>query len=301
MPSLAAIELVAIHRSRDAAGQCSATRHHRSVCCSPYRSMDGAERVAKRQRGDDGERDATRRRNAAHRELVAARLREQLDPHRLRVALDELGSIVSDADAACVEFSMFEALDELMAQVWRASHCSHFVAHFPHANSPVFAAQMEHDTDLGAVISVDGGESEGCGSAYAVLTLVGRYCALWERPALALGHFRAAVEACTSSPEADSPDAAAARQGATRCTSLLRWRDRALSSCVRWWTAPHTAPPYLCESGLQAFRSMNTRPCDVIMASYPKCGTSWLHQILFRCGIDSTASCALSSFSWHAL
>lgn len=79
--------------------------------------MDGAERVAKRQRGDDGERDATRRRNAVHRELVAARLREQLDPHRLRVALDELGSIVSDADAACVEFSMFEALDELMAQV----------------------------------------------------------------------------------------------------------------------------------------------------------------------------------------
>ena len=165
-----------------------------------------------------------------------------------------------------------------------------FLKHVLMLNTPFLASQMEHDTDLGAVISVDGGASEGCGSTYDVLTLVGRYCALWERPALALGHFRAVLQACTSSPEDESPDVAAARQGATRCMSLLRWRDQALSSCVRWWTAPHTAPPYLCESGLQAFRSMDTRPCDVIMASYPKCGTSWLHQILFRSGIDSTSA-----------
>lgn len=221
-------------------------------------------RATKRQRGsraDDNRADATRMRNAAHREVVTERLREQLDPHRLRVALGELASIVSDADAECVEFAMFEALDELMAQ-------------------------MEHDADLGAVVSVDagGGVSAGCKSSCAILTLVARYCALWERPALALGHFRAAVEACGSMPEDDRPAMlAAARQGVAKCTSLLEWRREALASCVRWWTTPQTAPPYFCRSGLQAFRSMDTHPCDVIMASYPKCGTSWMHQILFRC------------------
>ena len=102
---------------------------------------------------------------------------------------------------------------------------------------------------------------------------------------------RAAVEdaACSSEP----PDAlAAAQRGVSQCAALLRWRAEALSSCVRWWTAPHTAPPYFCESGLQAFRRMATQPSDVIMASYPKCGTSWLHQILFRCALVSLR-CAL--------
>ena len=196
-------------------------------------------------------------RNAARHELVAARLREQLDPQRLRVALSELASIVSEANAECVEFAMFEALDELMAQ-------------------------MEHDADLGGVISVDGSAGGGSQSSCAVLTLVGRYCALWERPALALGHFRAAVEACASMPQDDTRNIAA-HQGVAKCMSLLRWRRDALASCVRWWTTPHTAPPYFCQSGLQAFQNMDTQPCDVIMASYPKCGTSWLHQILFRC------------------
>jgi hypothetical protein len=214
----------------------------------------------------------TRRRNAAHREAVAARLTEQLDPHRLALALRDLDGIAASADDAGIEFAMFEALDELMAG-------------------------MDHDADLGAVIATesDGQDDDdgqaGGGMTCAVLTLVGRYCQLWERPALALGHFRAAVEdaACSSEP----PDAlAAAQRGVSQCAALLRWRAEALSSCVRWWTAPHTAPPYFCESGLQAFRRMATQPSDVIMASYPKCGTSWLHQILFRCALVSLR-CAL--------
>jgi hypothetical protein len=33
--------------------------------------------------------------------------------------------------------------------------------------------------------------------------------------------------------------------------------------------------------GAQAFRRMRMEPSDVVMASYPKCGTSWVHQIIF--------------------
>ena len=99
-----------------------------------------------------------------------------------------------------------------------------------------------------------------------MLALVGRYCHLWERPALALGHFRAAVEAAAQRGAEPDPSA---KKGLAQCTALLKWRAEALSSCMRWWTAPHTAPPYFCEAGLRAFQRMDTLPSDVIMTSYP--------------------------------
>ena len=40
-------------------------------------------------------------------------------------------------------------------------------------------------------------------------------------------------------------------------------------------------PPYFVKEGLEAFRALPMDPSDVVMVSYPKCGTSWLHQILF--------------------
>ena len=225
----------------------------------PLEAMDGEPPSPKRRRTDA---DNTARRNTAHRAVVAARLSEQLDAVRLEPALTELAAIALACDDQGVEFAMFEALDELMQ------------------------TGMERDADLGAVISAEaqpgsGGAAAAAAAAAAsegLLALVGRYCQLWERPALALGHFRAAVEAATL--RGADPDPTAQR-GLAQCTGLLRWRQEALHSCMRWWTAPHTAPPYFSDSGLQAFRRMATRPSDVIMTSYPKCGTSWLHAILF--------------------
>lgn len=40
-------------------------------------------------------------------------------------------------------------------------------------------------------------------------------------------------------------------------------------------------PPYFKREGFDAFKIMQTKEDDVIMASYPKCGTSWMHQIIF--------------------
>lgn len=40
-------------------------------------------------------------------------------------------------------------------------------------------------------------------------------------------------------------------------------------------------PPYFVKSGLEAFRAARMQESDVVMVSYPKCGTSWLHQVLF--------------------
>jgi hypothetical protein len=40
-------------------------------------------------------------------------------------------------------------------------------------------------------------------------------------------------------------------------------------------------PGYFNDDGFQAFQRMATEPSDVVMTSYPKCGTSWLHGILF--------------------
>ena len=38
---------------------------------------------------------------------------------------------------------------------------------------------------------------------------------------------------------------------------------------------------YFNGEGLKAFQEATLRPTDVVFVSYPKCGTSWLHQILF--------------------
>ena len=40
-------------------------------------------------------------------------------------------------------------------------------------------------------------------------------------------------------------------------------------------------PPYFVKEGLESFRAAQTIESDVVMVSYPKCGTSWLHQVLF--------------------
>jgi hypothetical protein len=40
-------------------------------------------------------------------------------------------------------------------------------------------------------------------------------------------------------------------------------------------------PAYLDRAGLQRFQGMACEGTDVFMASYPKCGTTWCHQILF--------------------
>jgi len=40
-------------------------------------------------------------------------------------------------------------------------------------------------------------------------------------------------------------------------------------------------PPYFVKDGLESFRAAQTIDSDVVMVSYPKCGTSWLHQVLF--------------------
>ena len=213
--------------------------------------MDGG---GKRQRlaGADGA-DAlveTRQRNSSQHVLVTARLSEQMPPG---VALDgklaELASIVAACDRAGLEFATFGALDELMAG-------------------------MDRDQNLGAVVSVGDEEAP---TASSMLTLVGRYCQLWERPALALGHFRKANEVAKLSGRQDS----GALAGVQSCSKLLAWRSEAVLMCTRWWSRPHSAPPYFNASGLQSFQEMVTVSSDVIIASYPKCGTSWLHQILF--------------------
>ena len=94
--------------------------------------MEGQPPSPKRRRTGGADAD-TARRNAAHFQLVAARLTEQLvDALRLEPALRELAAIALACDEQSVEFAMFEALDELMQ------------------------TGMERDADLGAVISAEG-------------------------------------------------------------------------------------------------------------------------------------------------
>ena len=38
---------------------------------------------------------------------------------------------------------------------------------------------------------------------------------------------------------------------------------------------------YFNDEGFKAFQASTLRPSDVVFVSYPKCGTSWMHQILF--------------------
>ena len=38
---------------------------------------------------------------------------------------------------------------------------------------------------------------------------------------------------------------------------------------------------YFNDEGFRAFQASALRPSDVVFVSYPKCGTSWMHQILF--------------------
>ena len=171
------------------------------------RLADPAEaEAAPDQQGADG----TRSRNEAHRDLVAARLAEQLRHGALDAALTDLASIARACDEAGVEFAMFGALDELMAG-------------------------MEQDADLGAVVATEEGGEGGSAAEGQLLTLVGRYCQLWERPALALGHFRAALEAGVGG--------VAAQLGHAQCTAVLGQRAEAFGECVRWWAAESPTSP----------------------------------------------------------
>ena len=40
-------------------------------------------------------------------------------------------------------------------------------------------------------------------------------------------------------------------------------------------------PTHFNRESYEAFKALQLEASDVIMASYPKCGTSWLHQIIF--------------------
>ena len=42
-----------------------------------------------------------------------------------------------------------------------------------------------------------------------------------------------------------------------------------------------TVPGYFNAEGFAAFQGSTLRSSDVVFVSFPKCGTSWLHQILF--------------------
>jgi hypothetical protein len=161
------------------------------------------------------EYETTVERNEAHRQLVAARLSEQLQHGALEAALTELTSIALECDRLGVEFAMFSALDELMAE-------------------------MVQDANLGVVIGTDGCSSgPGCAAAAVVLTLVGRYCQLWERPALALGHFCGALEASNYM----QPDVVVTAQlGRGQCAAMLGRRTEAHAECMRWWTKPSALP-----------------------------------------------------------
>ena len=196
-------------------------------------SGDGQGRAAA-----DGE---TLQRNAAQAAAVASKLEQQLRGGALQAALVELASIVGVCDSVNVELATFGALDQLMAD-------------------------MPKDVELGPVIAVGEEPEEAC----AMLTLVGRYCQLWERPALAMGHFRAAAQAAGL----ESAAGLEAERRRKESEALIRWRQEALGSCVRWWKHQHKPAPYWHEGGFGAFRRMSTRPSDVIVASYPKCGTS---------------------------
>lgn len=44
---------------------------------------------------------------------------------------------------------------------------------------------------------------------------------------------------------------------------------------------PIDPPLYFNAAGAEAFRTLELRDDDVVMASYPKCGTTWMHTILF--------------------
>ena len=181
--------------------------------------------MSKRRRVDEPlAEETTETRNAARRQVVAARLAEQLQHGGLDAALTDLQAIVASCDAVGVEFAMFAGLDELMQS-------------------------MEQDEDVGAVIEV-----EGEGKA-AALALVGRYCQLWERPALALGHFNAAMETYTEGelPER-SPGAMGLSQaeserrgvvwnqaalGRSQCKATLGQRQQAFDECLESASALH--------------------------------------------------------------
>ena len=163
--------------------------------------------------------EMTATRNAARRQLVAARLAEQLRHAPLDAALTDLDAIVASCNAAGVEFATFEGLDELMQS-------------------------MEQDEDVGAVIEAE--EETGEGKAEA-LVLVGRYCQLWQRPALALGHFRAAMEAYNKGPLPASDRAAAlaalkrrqvvlnqAALGRSQCKATLGQRQEAFEETLHF-------------------------------------------------------------------
>ena len=44
----------------------------------------------------------------------------------------------------------------------------------------------------------------------------------------------------------------------------------------------NVTPIYFRQEGFDAFKSMQLEETDVVMGSFGKCGTSWLHQIVFR-------------------
>ena len=65
-------------------------------------------------------------------------------------------------------------------------------------------------------------------------------------------------------------------------------------------------PAYYNRSGAAAFRACRTVDSDVVLVSYPKCGTSWAHSIVYAmlrmdargsCGDDDDAPASALGFS----
>ena len=166
--------------------------------------------------------DDTTTRNAAHAAVVRGWLDEALSFGALEMAAGELDAIVSGCDRAGIEFSDFAGLDALILETGeeeqkrRASR---------KRLRPDMGCDEALDGEQGSVVDLD--EMEPAAAA-AVAIVVGKYFALFERPLLALGAFRAA-RALGNTSEASC--------GMAGCLLELGQRAAAAALTKRFWQA----------------------------------------------------------------